>query len=198
MINLDEKITTYLNKNLYEYPTTLCLFMKRDNNPQVINYNNTTLYNYLFDRYRFHCLNILSFYIGTRNIYVNSLLRFFVNSRIFNIITDKTSDQISYNKKIFENEAYNKKIFENEAYKNMEFDIIFNHSLQSLESNMLFLEDALKKLKSGGICIIENIQYDDIENYKKLYKSYDIKNIHIVSIPYEINKFNNILISQKS
>ena len=169
--------------------TELCVIMSEegsDKSPIKNNWHNYTVEYYsLFKDKKNDIINVFELGLGTNYTDVLSSMgpggipgaslrgwkRFFINANIYGADIDK---RILFNEdriKTYYVDSTNVNTI-NELWKNsdlnIQFDIIIDDGLHTLNSNILFLENSFYKLKKNGIYIIEDVVYSEIPKYEIL------------------------------
>ncbi len=210
--------------NISSTSTELCAIMRQcgsDKGSELSNnWHNYTLYYYeLFKNIKNDNLRIFELGLGTNNVNLPSNMgangvpgaslrgwkRFFANSMIYGADIDKDilfeEDRIKTyycdqtDKIVIENMWNNEDLKEN-------FDIIIDDGLHKFEANIIFFENSIHKLKSGGVYIIEDIKMDELNKFMQKINQYKTEytdlvfNINI--IPHSNTHDNILIIIQKN
>lgn len=133
------------------------------NTDKAVFHHFTEIYEEYFKPLRYNTLNILE--IGIDNGYSIFMLReYFPNAQIYAIdCLDKThlqGERFTFSVGDQADRNYMKNIF-----SNIQFDIIIDDGGHGMEQQQVTLEEALPKLKSGGIYILEDLHTSYEYNY---------------------------------
>jgi hypothetical protein len=75
-------------------------------------------------------------------------------------------------------------------------DLIIDDGLHRVSGNTTFLEGSLEHLRAGGLYVVEDIRFVDVEEWKGLLPGYAAKypnfDIVLVELPSPINKYDNV------
>lgn len=210
----------FLNKS-----TTLCNIMRKNGSDKgsyigTGRHNYTPIYFQLFKTKRNDGISLFELGIGTTNLQINSNMglngtpgaslngwsEFFINGKIYGADIDKSILFNTKKIKTFYCDQTNMLSINDLWNKNpdldKEFDIIIDDGLHEFAANKLFFESSIHKLKVRGIYIIEDIVFEEINNWKRYLKTFDYKypflRYTLLIIPNKKNIFdNNLLIVEK-
>lgn len=203
--------------------TILCEIMTKygsDKGNGVHNY--TIYYHELFKDKRHNNLNIFELGLGTNNIDVPSNMgvygkpgaslkgwkEYFNNSNIYGADIDErilfNEERINtfYCNQKNQNEILN--MWNNKILKDIFFDVIIEDGLHEFNANLIFMENSLHKLNSGGYYICEDLLPITIINFEyhmnSLKEKYQHFTFEIVKLQNPNNRFNdnNLLVVKKT
>lgn len=217
MMKLKALIQEYLEKKEYQKPTTLCALMKSmgsDKGDSCHNY--TTFYAKLFKKLRNKYIKIFELGIGTNYLDVPSNMgaegnpgaslyaweKYFPKAEVYGADIDKRIlFQTPIIKTFYCDQTDPLSIFKMFNHKDLidsYFDIMIDDGLHEFNANLNFLIYSIKKLRRNGIYIVEDLTAETefaFEQIKPaLQKKLSLQEIEIVTIPSEVNKFNNVLL----
>ncbi len=220
-LNIEERVSEYFSNDEYLSDTDLCLLMKNCGSDKGVGWHNyTTLYSKLFDDWKLESLNIFELGIGSINPNIPSNMgiygtpgasligwsEYFSKSKIYGADIDKdilfTTDRI---KTFFCDQCDSitiNQMFLSPPLCDVEFDLIIDDGYHDFFANKIFLENSIKKLKKGGVYIVEDLLQQTENSFKKilpeLKSKYSLDYIEIFEIPSKVNFLDNrILIIQK-
>ncbi len=224
--NKNDFIKTILDFKFDESKSTpLCEIMgrnKSDKGSQNItssHHNYTTFYYSIFKNMTKNKLRLFELGLGTNNINILSNMgengrpgaslygwaEFFPNAEIFGADIDKDILFNTNRIKTFYCDQTKpdiiKKMWDNSELKD-EFDIIIEDGLHTFDANVIFFENSIYKLKTGGFYIIEDLVKNEldlftnkIKEWEEIYTNYLFK---LLIIPSTINNNdNNLLVIYK-
>jgi hypothetical protein len=213
----EEVLSTNINNN------SLCEIMSRngsDKGGKNNRHNYTKIYTELFNHLINKSINLFEVGLGTNHIDVKSNMgkngkpgaslrgwkEFFTKSMIYGADIDKrvlfNEDRIKTfycdQKKTEDIE----KMWQNLELKDIQFDIIIDDGLHEYDSNIIFFENSIHKLKSNGFYIIEDLIPDTVDKIKKNIKLFENKypnlEFTLLNIYLENNTYdNNLLLIKK-
>lgn len=158
--------------------------MKNNGSDKSTKHNYTKLYSVLFDKFRNKKINLFELGIGSNcetipwnmtskgvpAASLNSWLEYFP---LCNVYAADIDENILFNTKRIKtffcdqlNEKSIKKMWQNSILKDLEFEIMILDGVHTFEANMFFLSLSIHKLKTGGICVIEDIHKNHLDLYK--------------------------------
>jgi hypothetical protein len=178
-------------------------------------HNYTTFYHALFSPIRNNTLRIFELGLGTNNVSLPSNMGasgkpgaslrgwkdYFPNATVVGADIDKdilfTEDRIStYYCDQLSPDTIHAMWKEPSAVE--PFDIIIEDGLHTFEANKCFFENAIHKVKSGGVYIIEDIVMSEVSRYEaqinEWSRVYPTIKFHIVAIPHRHNRHDNCVI----
>lgn len=187
--------------------TDLCKIMTDFGSDKGRGHHNYTIYyDKLFNGMREKELLIFELGLGTNNTDVLSNMgkdgipgaslrgwkEYFPNSIIYGADIDKRilfeEDRI----KTFYCDQTNKTsiddMWNNEYLKNINFDIIIEDGLHEFYANLIFLENSIHKLKSGGYYICEDLTNKTVNSFESIIKDLEIK---FTDCEFKIEKLNH-------
>ena len=195
--------------------------MKNNGSDKSTKHNYTKLYSVLFDKFKNQKINLFELGIGSNsenipwNMTVNGVPAASLNSwleyfPLCNVYAADIDENILFNTKKIKtfycdqlNEVSIKKMWEHPLLNNLEFEIIILDGVHTFEANMLFFYSSIHKLKTGGICVIEDIHKKDLDMYKKelnkleyWFPGYEISLIELLKSSEEIID-NSVMIFYK-
>ena len=213
-----EKRLVPVNIDFFKF-TILCEIMKKYGSDKgcfvgMSKHNYTPLYHILFKKNINKKINLFELGIGTKNINIPANMgcsgipgaslygwkNYFSKANIYGADIDKSilikDDRI----KTFYCDQTNP-----HAIKNMwletgqdKYDIILDDGLHEFKANVCFFENSINKLASGGVYIVEDVIFDELERWISYFKEYSIKEkqlrFSILKIPNPFNTHDNNLI----
>jgi hypothetical protein len=158
--------------------------MKNNGSDKSTKHNYTKLYSVLFDKFQNKKINLFELGIGSNcetipwnmtskgvpAASLNSWLEYFPFCNVYaadideNILFNSKRIKTFYCDQLNENSI--KKMWQNSILKNLEFEIMILDGVHTFEANMFFLNLSIHKLKTGGICVIEDIHKNHLDLYK--------------------------------
>ena len=170
--------------------TELCKLMKEHGSDKATWHNYTLFYYDIFLPFKDKALNFFELGLGTKNPDIPSNMKmiavdaetkpggslrawgkFFSNAIIYGADIDRNilfqSDRIHtfYCDQTDPKTIYD--LWNNDILKNLTFDIIIDDGLHTIDANICFLQNSLKKLSKDGVYIIEDISLKDMPLYNE-------------------------------
>jgi hypothetical protein len=168
-------------------------------------HNYSPLYDYLFKHLRNEDLNIfeVGIYHGDS---AKSWREYFPKSKIY--LADVNVEFFSHVENIDNLQCFHcdqdnphsiRNMWMNDALINLEFDIIMDDGKHEFTSNLNFFRESIRKLKKGGIFIVEDLTFSTYYAFEsivnQLQNEYSLDYIKLMKLPHERNNNdNNILL----
>lgn len=214
-------IDEFLANKEYNATTSLCAIMTSFGSDKGNDWHNyTTLYSKLFTPWKNQPIHLFELGLGTNftdipsnmgphghpgaSLYGWSL--FFPHAYIYGADIDKRvlfDEQKIKTYYCDQCDAQSiREMFQQKDLKDLSFDIIIEDGLHEFSANINFLLNSINVLRKGGIYIAEDLDNISKEAFLKvlpqLKEALDLKSIDVVSIPCNLNHFDNtLLIIQK-
>jgi hypothetical protein len=219
MQTLAEKVNFYLENRIHENKTELCTTMTRCGSDKGSRHNYATFYNYIFGERRHEKgFRLFEVGLGTNNPHLPSSMgingvpgaslrgfrEFFTNGKMYGADVDKNC---LFNEERIATFYVNQ--LEPESIVNLwkthfggvQFDLIIDDGLHAFEANRNFLENSFHMLKSGGLFIIEDVdfEYEDKIRNLDLSKLNGVDESVFLRIPInsDIQRNNQLLVVSK-
>jgi hypothetical protein len=222
----DEFFGSFVKKIQFQERTPLCEIMDKNGSDKgsrpegsgLPGHNYSRLYYDLFAPFSNDLINIFELGLGTNNIDIPSNMgsdghpcaslrsweQFFPNGNVFGADIDLDILIDGDRSKTFYCDQNSPKIISQMwGHKDlqMEFDFIIEDGLHEFNSNVMFLENSVHKIKKGGYYIIEDISIDEIFNWKKYFDENSLRysefEYNFILLDCEYNRYDNNLILLK-
>jgi cephalosporin hydroxylase len=208
--------------NLYE-PTELCMIMEKNksdkgnSNIQIAWHNYTQIYTQLFKNLK--PKRIFELGLGTNDLNISSNMgvngrpgashygwsEYFPDAKVYGADIDYNCLFSTEKIKTFYCDQTNVSSIENlwKQYELQEsFDIIIDDGAHTIESIIVFFENSIHKLQTGGYYIVEDIRNDHMDFWEQMIPQMRSKYLNfqfkMIKIPNILNTMdNNLIVIQK-
>lgn len=196
--------------NLLNKKTELCEFMKKEGSDKSTGHNYTYIYNHLFKNLRNKNIKLLEVGLGTNNVNLPSNMgisgiplasvrgwkKYFKRAKIYGADIDKDILKDEPRIKTFYIDQLNSdSISDFKKKTKTKFDIIIDDGLHNHKANYNLFINLLDTVNFGGYYIIEDLNKDNYEEFKKKLDKFDLMfDIEFLEIPHDSNKYDNRLI----
>jgi SAM-dependent methyltransferase len=193
--------------------TDLCSLMTKYGSDKNTWHNYTQIYFLLLEKYRNENINLFEMGIGTNNVNITSNMgsdgrpgaslrawsEFFPNATIFAADIDKNILFQEEKIKTFYCDQLSPEVIQSMwSSIEVDFDIIIDDGLHTFEANVCLFENSIHKLKEGGIYIIEDVYFKNLEYFRELKnhytERYGLKMFEIIELHHPTNGVDNNLI----
>jgi hypothetical protein len=214
---LHNQLRSQLEEVNVNVPTKLCRIMTRYGSDKGAGrHNYTTLYDHLFANLRTKQLKLFELGIGTNNPALASNMGvagkpgaslrgwadYFRSGQIFGADIDR---DVLFNEgriKTFHCDQLSRSSIEEMWASPLlrdEFEIVIEDGLHTLEANVSFLENSLRKVRKGGYYIVEDVKQDDLPRWRELLRSHFTVthsefSFCLANLPWRLNDSDNILL----
>lgn len=166
--------------------TILCYLMDKFGSDKGIGkHEYTRVYHNLFHNIVNNSINLFELGIGTNNLDIQSSMgiygrpgaslrawkEYFPLGNIYSADIDQRilfeEDRIKTFYVDQTNSLEIQKLWNDEQLKNIEFDIMIDDGLHTIDANLIFLQESFYKLKRGGLYIIEDVVVDYLPEFIK-------------------------------
>ena len=202
---IENEILSFLDLDKPTTRTDLCDILEKYGSDKQSDWHNySALYDHLFKKFRYEKINLfeIGIYHGAS---IKSWREYFSKAKIYAADVDEktfltVSDlDVEYFYCDQDNSQSIQNMWKNESLNNIKFDVIIDDGKHEFSSNINFFKESIRKLRQGGIFIIEDLTaltYDSFEKILSNLKSeYCLTYIKLLALPNLNNRIdNNILL----
>lgn len=196
--------------NLKHSNTELCELMISNGSDKAGGWHNYTLvYNELFKELKKSVKNVFELGLGITNLHLEQSLQksgasikswkeYFIKANIYGADINKNLLFEEKRIKTYYCDQTSKESIKElwDKLNKVQFDIIIEDGLHTYQSNIIFLENSLHKVKKDGFYIIEDLSTKDLYLYKEYFKKTKLifSKYQLIELPNEGNKLDNNMI----